>query len=272
MRTFHIKNGIISVLLALTISDAAFADSMVQQRGRYWSWTAPGNWRHSESIAGVTLVSPDGRYTAALLGLMRSSGQSAPKVFLVRALGMGYQSVRISQERNLPRQQMGYQMWDWIEAEVTATEKNGAPLRGSWKSGVSNYYKLNDALVVGYWAPPAEFEKSRSWLAPIAASIKMINSAEAFGNNQLISPRNNPNTSADGIMQSWKDKNKLQDKSMLNWSNTMRGSQSTFDPSTGTRYSTPNDSWNGVRGGYVNPQKPGELLRCGTPENPQPCR
>ncbi len=272
MNTCHIKNGIFAVLLALSMTAAVAADALQPQHGRYWSWTAPANWRHSESIAGVTLVSPDGRYTVALVGLMRSQGQNAPQTFLARALGMAYQNVRINQVRNLPRQQLGYQTWDWVEAEVTASEKNGSPLKGSWKSGVSNYYNLNDSLVVGYWAPPAEYEKMRSSLEPIAASIKLSNPGEAFGNNQLISPRNNPNTAAEGIAQSWKDKNKAQDKSAQNWSNATRGAEPTFDPATGTRYSTPHSAWDGARGGYVNPRDPSQLLQCGTPENPQPCR
>ena len=253
MKTSRIKNEIFAVLVALFIADAFAADLMPAQRGRYWSWTVPANWRHSESIAGVTIVSPDGRYTAALVGLMRSPGQNAPQAFLARALGMAYQNVKITQFRNLPRQQMGSQTWDWVEAEVTAADKNGSLLKGSWKSGVANYYKLNDSLVVGYWAPPAEYDKARSWLEPIAASIKLINSTEAFGNNQLISPRNNPNTSADTIAQSWKDKNKSQDKSMQKWSNATRGSEPTFDPSTGTRYSAPNTAWDGAPRGLRQP-------------------
>ena len=109
MNTCHIKNGIFAVLLALSMTAAVAADALQPQQGRYWSWTAPASWRHSESIAGVTLVSPDGRYTVALVGLMRSQERNAPQIFLARALGMAYQNVRINQVRNLPRQQLGYQ-------------------------------------------------------------------------------------------------------------------------------------------------------------------
>ena len=43
-------------------------------QGRYFKWAAPAGWRVSESNAGVTLMSPDGRFAASLASLMRSRG------------------------------------------------------------------------------------------------------------------------------------------------------------------------------------------------------
>lgn len=267
---FSIKT-ILGLLLALAICRAAFSEPLVPQQGQYWKWSAPLGWHHSESIAGVTLTSPDGRYSAALAGLMRSQGYTTPQVFMGRMLGLAYKNVRIGSVRPLPSQQMGYQTWNWIEAEVTATGVGGTPMKGLWKCGVANYYNLNDALVVGYWSPLSDFQQSKAWLAPIAESIIMTNPSQAFGNDQLIHPKNNPNTTGDAIMQSWENKNQSQDRSMQNWSRAMRGNEPTFDPETGTRYSTPLNSWDATKGGYVNPNRPTELLQCGTPEDPHPC-
>jgi hypothetical protein len=78
-----------------------------------------------------------------------------------------------------------------------------------------------------------------SFLPAIARSIVLTNPSGAFGNNTLMQPKNNPNTSGDAIMKAWEDKNKSQDRSMQKWSNAMRGYEPTFDPVTGQRYTAP---------------------------------
>jgi hypothetical protein len=144
-------------------------------------------------------------------------------------------------------------------------------MKGLWKSGVANYYTMNDALVIGFWSPQEEFLQSRSWLASIAESIILTDPNQAFGNSQLVHPRNNPNTSGDAIIQTWEDSNRSRDDAMQDWADTMRGHEPTFDPTTGTSYSSPLNTWDDTRGGYVNPNRPTELLQCGTPEDPRPC-
>lgn len=186
-------------------------------------------------------------------------------------LGMAYKNVRVGAVRKLPSQKMGYQIWNWIEADVTATGNNGAPMSGVWKCGVANYYNMNDALIVGYWSPRPNLQQSKALLSRISQSIILTNPNQAFGNDKLIHPKNNPNTPGDTIMKSWENKNKSQDRSMQKWSNTTRGNEPTFDPETGSRYSSPLNSWDATRGGYVNPKRPTELLQCGTPEDPHPC-
>lgn len=271
MKISIVIKSTLAAFLTLAMCSAALSEAMVPSQGQYWKWMAPLGWHHSESIAGVTLTSPDGRYTAALAGLMRSQGQTTPQNFMGRMLGMAYKNVKIGQVRQLPSQRMGYQTWNWIEAEVTAVGNGGVAMKGLWKCGVANYYNMNDALVIGYWSPQDEFQQSKSWLDPIAESIILTNPNQAFGNDQLIHPRNNPNTSGDTIMQTWENKNRSRDRSMQNWSNAMRGHEPTFDPATGTRYSSPLNSWDATKGGYVNPNRPTELLQCGTPEDPHPC-
>ena len=259
-------------LLACVAVDAFAADSMQNFQGQYWRWTAPPGWKHTESIAGVTLTSPDQRFTAALAGLMRSPGQATPQWFLATMLSKAYRNVRVGAIRPLPNRQMGYQTWQWIEADVTATAANGAPMQGVWKCGVANYYNLNDGLLVGFWSPPAELQKVRATLDHIASSIVLTDPNRAFGNNTLIQPKNNPNTAGDIIVESYNNKTKSNARSMQKWSDMTRGSEQTFDPATGKTYQTPFNAWDGTRGGYVNPQDTTQLLQCGTPQDPRPCR
>ena len=271
MKITSIIKGVLCLLLAVSLSGTAFSQSLEPHQGRYWKWSAPQGWRYSESAAGVTLMSPDGQYTAALAGLMRSKGRITPQNFMTRMLGKAYKNVRVGNIRKLPNQKMGYQTWNWIEADVTAPGNNGAPMAGVWKCGVANYYNLNDALIIGYWSPKATLQQSKSVLDTISQSIILTNPNEAFGNDRLVHPKNNPNTAGDTIIKSGENKNKSQDRSMQKWSNTMRGNEPTYDPATGQRYSAPLNSWDATKGGYVNPKRPTELLQCGTPEAPHPC-
>jgi hypothetical protein len=251
---------------------ANYNPALQPQQGRYFKWTAPAGWRVSESNAGVTLTSPDGRYSAMLASLMRSRGNRTPKDFLqlVFTNVPDYKNARIISIKNLPSQHMSYQVWNFIEAEVSFTDK-GLPVVGLYKAGVANYYNMNDSMIVGFRAATKDYEQAKSFMPTIAKSIVLTNANEAFGNNTLVRPKNNPNTAHDSIIEAGENKNKSQDKSMQKWSNAMRGSEPTYDPTTGQRYTSQHSSWDAARGGYVNPNRPTELLSCGTPENPQPC-
>jgi hypothetical protein len=246
--------------------------SLQPQQGRYFKWTAPAGWRVSETNSGVTLTSPDGRYSASLAALMRSRGNRAPKDFLAFILKSvpDYRNARIISIRNLPSQRTSYQTWNFIESEVSYTDR-GLPVTGIYKVGVANYYNMNDAMIVGFRAANQDYQQAKSFMPMIAKSIVLTNANTAFGNNTLISPKNNPNTAHDTIVKAGQYKNQVQDKSMQKWSNAMRGNEPTYDPATGQRYSSQHSTWDAARGGYVNPNRTTELLNCGTPENPQPC-
>jgi hypothetical protein len=250
-----------------------YTEALQPQQGRYFKWTAPAGWRASESNSGVTLTSPDGRFSASLAAVMRSRGKRTPKDFLAFVFNTvpDYKNARIISIRNLPNERMSYQVWNFIEAEVSFTDK-GLPVIGQYKVGVANYYNMNDGLIAGFRAATPDYQQAKSFMPMIAKSIVLTNANSAFGNNTLVRPKNNPNTAHDSIVQAGLNKNKSQDRYMQKWSNAMRGNQPTYDPATGQRYSSQHSSWNATRGGYVNPNRPTELLNCGTPDNPQPCR
>ena len=249
-----------------------FSGSLQPQQGRSFRWVVPTGWKVSETNSGVTLTSPDGRYSASLAGVMRSRGNRAPKDFLsfVFKNVPDYRNAKILSIRNLPSERMSYQVWHFVEAEVSFTDK-GLPVIGIYKVGVANYYHMNDAMIVGFRAANQDYQQAKSFMPAIAKSIVLTNANTAFGNNALISPKNNPNTAHDSIVKAGQYRNKAQDKSMQKWSNSMRGNEPTVDPVTGQRYSSQHGSWDTARGGYVNPSRPTELLNCGTPDNPQPC-
>jgi hypothetical protein len=203
---------------------------------------------------------------------MRTRGSSTPERFLrdMYARVPDFRGLKILSMKKLPNQRMGNQVWQFIEAKVSYSDK-GMAVTGVLKSGVANYYGMHDGLISGYRAADADFQRAQAFLPAIARSIVLTNATEAFGNNTLIQPKNNPNTAGDTIMKSWENKNKSQDRSNQKWSNAMRGNEPVFDPSTGQRYSAPHNSWDAAKGGYVNPNRPTELLQCGTPEAPHPC-
>jgi len=121
----------------LLCGNSLFSKILVVNRDATGKWAAPQGWSHSESIAGVTLTSPDGKYEAALAGLMRSQGHTTPTAFLRRMLGMAYSKVKLVAVRQLPNQKMGHPTWTWIEADVTATRKSGSQMKGIWRCGVA---------------------------------------------------------------------------------------------------------------------------------------
>ena len=236
------------------------APSLQPQQGRYFRWAAPQGWRVSETNAGVTLTSPDGRLSASLASLLRSRGTTTPEGFLrfVFSHVPSYRDARVVSMKNLPNQQMGYQTWQFIEATVTYSD-NGLPVTGAYKVGVANYYGMNDALIVGYRAANADFQKTRSFMSQIAKSIVLTNAAEANGNNTLIKPKNNPLDNS-GLIRSGQKRDNAREHASEGWREGMMGTEPTIDPKTGKQRNTPLGDYNGARGGYVNPDRPDELL------------
>ncbi len=204
------------------------------QQGRYFRWSSPASWRVSESNAGVTLTSPDGKYAAFLATLMRSRGSRTPIDFMRWMLAStGCTNVRVVSGKRLPPQRMSYQTWQFIEATVSFTVK-GVPTTAVIKSGVANYGGMNDAMIVGYQAASSEFANARSFMPKIAKSIVLTNAAQANGNDTIIHPKNNPldNTAT---IKSWENRQRGIDQAMRNNSNARRGTVDLYDPSTGEK-------------------------------------
>ncbi len=210
----------------------AYSPSLQPQQGQYFRWSSPAGWRVSESNAGVTLTSPDGRYSAFLASLLRTRGSRTPSNFLMWMLSStGCTNVRVISTKQLPPQRMSYQVWQFIEATVSYTVR-GMPVTAVIKSGVANYYGMNDAMVVGYQAASSDFANARSFLPRIAKSIVLTNAAGANGNNTVIRPKNNPLDNS-ATIKSWENRQRGIDEAMHNDANARRGTVDLYDPATG---------------------------------------
>jgi hypothetical protein len=218
----------------LPVVDRAHASpsTLQQQQGQYFRWSSPPDWRASESNAGVTLTSPDGKYSAFLATLLRSRGSRSPVDFLRWMLSVaGYSDVRFISTRQLPPQRMSYQEWHFVEVTLSCSFRN-MPTTAVIKSGVANYYGMNDAMVVGYQAASNDFERARSFMPQIARSIILTNAAEANGNNTLIRPKNNPLDNS-ATIKSWENRQRGTSEASRNDANARRGTVDLYDPSTG---------------------------------------
>ena len=216
-----------------TGSKAGYSVSSLQpQQGRYFKWAAPPGWRVSETDSGVTLTSPDGVYSASLAMILRSRGTRTPGVFLqwVFANVPGCSNVRVVSSKDLPSQRMSYQVWQFIEAKVSFTEK-GLPVTGVYKVGVANYSGMNDAMIVGYRTANASFREAQSFMPEVAKSIVLTNAAEASGNNTLVRPKNNPLDNS-AVIQAGQNRQKAMDRTMRNDANARRGTVDLYDPAT----------------------------------------
>ncbi len=234
--------------------------SLRTQQGRYFRWSMPPGWRVSETMSGVTLTSPDGKYSASWAALMRSRGSITPQAFLQQVFSLvpGYGNPRVLSVKNLSSQRMSYQIWQFIEAKVSYTD-NGLPVTGVYKVGVANYQGMNDAVIFGYRATNADFQQAQSALATITNSIVLTNGSEAFGNNTIIQPKNNPLDNS-GIIKSGQHRDSVREHASEGWREGMMGTEPTIDPKTGKTRDTPLGDYNPARGGYVNPDRPDELL------------
>ncbi len=214
------------------------AAALQSHQGRYFRWAAPAGWRVSETMAGVTLTSPDGLYSASLATLLRSRGTRTPADFLrwVFSHVPGCKDLRILSTRRLPSQRMSYQVWQQIEAKVAYVE-NGLPVTGVYKLGVANYYGMNDAVIVGYRTANARFQEAQGFMPQIAKSIILTNAAEANGNNTLIRPKNNPLDNS-AIIQAGQNRQRAVDEEMRKDANARRGTVDLYDASSGQKINT----------------------------------
>jgi hypothetical protein len=227
-------------------------------QGRYFRWSIPPGWRARESDSGVTLTSPDGRYNASLVLLLRSRGATTPAAFLLGMLRKVpyYRHVQIISSRRLPNERMSYQTWHFIEALVSYTD-NGLPVTGLYRSGVANYgnqrLQMNDAMIVGYRAATNAFQQAQAFMPAIAKSIVLTNAAEANGNITIIHPRNNPWDSSP-LIKSWQEKNKVYDRVFQKQADVTRGVERVYDPQKNQVYTVPNgwydNTYNANRGAY----------------------
>lgn len=252
----------IAILFLIFIwwANSVAAASLESHQGKYFRWLSPPRWLASETSSGMTLTSPDGRYSAGLASVLRSRGTRTPRAFLEWTFTHvpDYANVRIVSVTQLPGEQLHTRRWDFIEAVVSYTDK-GLPVTGVWKVGVSNYSGMNDAVIVGYRAANPDFHHAQSFMPVIAKSIVLTNGTGFAGNDTIVRPKNNPLDNS-GLIRSGQKRDAAREHASEAWREGMMGTEPTVDPKTGTRRDTPLGDYNPARGGYVNPERPDELL------------
>jgi len=231
-------------------------------QGRYFRWAVPAGWTESESTNGVTLTAPDELMSVSSALLLRSPGKTTPANFTVWMLGMvpGNSDLRVLATRDLPDQPSGFGApWKVQEIEMRYAA-NGNPVRATWTCGVVSVLGTFDAFILGYQAPPADFDTARLWLAPIARSVAITNPRQVAGNDSLLTPRNHPLDNS-ALLESWHQKGLAEDRISKAQREGTMGYERAKDPETGRVYEMPLESWDGAAGGYHNPQRPEEILQ-----------
>jgi hypothetical protein len=235
-------------------------------QGRYSRWAVPAGWTESESTNGVTLTSPDELMSVSSALLLRSPGKTTPADFTVWMLGMvpGNSDLHVLATRDLPDQPSGFGApWKVQEIEMRYAT-NGNPVRATWTCGVVSVLGTFDAFILGYQAPPADFDTVKLWLAPIARSVAITNPRQVAGNDSLLTPRNHPLDNS-ALLESWHQKGLAEDRISKAQREGTMGYERAKDPETGRVYEMPLESWDGGAGGYRNPQRPEEILQPTAP-------
>ncbi len=261
IRSFPTAILLLSLLLCRGNCLAAAA-SLETHQGRYFKWLSPPEWQVSETASGVTLTSPDGKYTAALAVELRSKGKRTPGAFLqwMFAQAADFENVKIISVTHLPRLHLGNRKWDFVQAIVSYTD-SGLPVTGLWKAGVTNYSGMNDAMIVGYSAANPDFKQARSFMPAIAGSLVPVNGTGFPGHDRVIRSKNNPADNS-GLIQSGQILDntggyagEAQREGMMG-----TGPVIVINPETGMQRDTPPGDNHTERDGYVEPERSNELL------------
>jgi len=166
-------------------------------RGNYFRWAAPQGWRASESINGVTLISPDDAQRAGFILLLRTPGRSTPRDFLLRFLPRdpAYRIVRIESQRALPDVPGGPAGGVWkVEELGLSLIVNGRPHRAFFTCAVKNAWGQYDGFFSYFHAGEAQWPAARQFLPQLTHSIAIVNPGQVAMNDQLLHPKNNPST------------------------------------------------------------------------------
>ena len=237
------------------------------QRGQFFTWAMPAEWRSTETGSGVDMTSPDGKLTASATLVTGNPGQTTPWDFLVKVYGMiGFTDIHRISARNLPPAPSGYPgiNWDIQEFELTFTDPHGVSQHAESTFGILNAYGGFSAVMQSFSAPDSEFEQAKSWLPLLPQSVVAIDPGKIAYQDQLIPVRNHPLDNS-GLMESWEQKNLSQDRISRAQRKGMMGYEPMVSPTTGRTYNMPLETYDGTAGGYRNPDHPDEILKPAEP-------
>lgn len=249
--------------MALSSQAAGDRPALEVHQGQFFRWAMPPGWQVSETIAGVSMNSPDQLNRVSSSILLRSFGSTTPGNFIAQILPMlpGVANARLMSTKKLPDQPAGALRSPWAVEELELTyQYGGVPARATFVCGISTTWGSFDAFVLAYQAPAERFEQERLWLWRIANSIAITNPFSVAGNNQLIPPRNNPLDNS-ALLESWRRKGLSDAHISKAFREGTMGYKRMKDTETGRIYEMPLEAFDGTIGGYRNPVRPTEILQ-----------
>jgi len=232
------------------------------QRGQFFTWAMPADWRSNESGNGVDMTSPNGKLAASAVLLTGTPGQTTPWDFLVNIMGkLGATNINQLSAHDLPSAPSGYPgiNWEIQEFELTFTDAKGVLQHADSTCGILNAYGGYSVVLQSFSAPENEYDQAKTWLPLLPQSVAAIDPGKIAYQDQLIPVRNHPLDNS-GLMESWEQKNLSQDRISKAQREGMMGYERMVSPTTGRYYNMPLETYDGTVGGYRNPNHPDEIL------------
>jgi hypothetical protein len=236
---------------------------LVVQRGQFFTWAMPAEWRANETGNGVDMNSPNGKLWANSVLLTGNPGQTTPWDFLTMLMGkLGATDINQISAHDLPPAASGYPGIDWDiqEFELTFTDAKGVAQHANSTCGVLNAYGGYSVVLQSVSAPEDEYDQAKTWLPLLPQSVAAIDPGKIAYQNQLIPVRNHPLDNS-GLIESWEQKNLSQDRISKAQREGMMGYERMVSPTTGRHYNMPLETYDGTVGGYRNPDHPDEILK-----------
>lgn len=231
-------------------------------QGRYFRWAVPSDWAKKESSTDLTLTALNGTVSVSAAVFIQLHGRSTPADFTVRVLGRipENKSIQVISKRDLPEQPSGIGLpWRLQELEMSYTVR-GIPVHAIWTTGIVRDDDTYDAYILGYQGSVAAFDRAKVWLAPVAASVAVINPEEVAGDDKMRAPTLHlPDDPA--LLESWRAQGLYEHRIAKVQREGMLGYERIKDPRTGRLFELPLEAWDRAGGGYHNPLRPVEVLQ-----------
>lgn len=240
---------------------------MIMQQGRYFSYPRPAGWTHNESTNGIDVIDSLERSGYNFVGLEGTPGSTTPRQHVEWVVRMARGSnFRLVSTTNRPTQN-GFETAEFI---FTFVNYKGLPMTAWAWSAVNNSFGRNNTYCEIAFATNDLWADHQQFLVAAARLVQITNVQQAFRRDELIrmgTPSgpgssggfNHPNTFTPYSDQAAKDRMSAQR------SVTIRGVTPLVDPSTGQTYRGTWDNYDHVKGGWVNPQDPTQLLKVVRP-------
>ncbi|HSV14896.1 MAG TPA: hypothetical protein VLI90_11590 [Tepidisphaeraceae bacterium] len=230
------------------------------QQGQYFRWSQPEGWRSNETTNGVDVISPDGRAGATSCLLVNTPGTTNPQGFVQGFLPRcGAKNIQITAVRDLPDQMYAGAPMKTQQMELTY-DVNGTAYHGLMTCAVVTGFNNYTAFLQGAASVPEDWDKVKTWLPAIAENVSITNPQQVAMQDKIILPKNRPLDDT-SVMSAYQTRAASQDRMSQKWEETALGYERMKDPGTGQMYDMPFEAFDAARGGYVNPQRPTDLLQ-----------